>query len=47
MGFIISTSTLADPNPNPSVVISAWYEIKGYVSCALIITMSDFRGPPK
>jgi hypothetical protein len=53
-----STSTLVDPNPKPNVNrnprpfcchirIIHGNEMKGYGSCALIITISDFRGPPK
>jgi hypothetical protein len=54
----MSTSTLVDPYPKPNVNrnprpccchirIIHGNEMKGYGSCALIITISDFRGPPK
>jgi len=37
-----------NPKPNPFVVIYPHgSKMKGYGSCALFITISDFRGPPK
>jgi len=35
------------PNPNPFLSYPHGNEMKCYGSCALIITISDFRGPPK
>jgi len=41
-----NTATLADPNPN-LMLYTYGNEMEGYVSCALIITISDFRATPK
>jgi hypothetical protein len=37
----------SNPNYNPLLSYPHCNEMKGYGSCALIITLSDFRGSPK